>query len=366
MKAAIVEKMGDPFIICDLQLDSPEDLEVLVEVKASGLCHSDLHLANDGYGREFPILLGHEIAGVVKEIGQAVTEFQVGDHVVASLIQFCGHCLECLSGRTHLCQNKDETLRKAGAKPRVRRLKEGTAIVQGYGIGGFAGQALIHQNQLVKIPEDIPFNRACILGCGTITGAGAMINTARIRPGDSVAVIGVGGVGLNAISGAKIAGATTIIAIDLQDDKLALAKKFGATHLVNSSREDAVEKVQQITDGGVDAAFEVIGLKVTAEQALSMAKAGGGAFLIGLQKPGSKIEIETMGQLIFAEKRLQGVWMGSTNFKRDIPTYAKLYKEGRLNLDDLVSSEISLDQVQQAYDKLKQGNVIARSVITSF
>lgn len=366
MKAAIVEKMGGPFVIWDISLDEPDDLEVLVDVKASGLCHSDLHVANDGYGRHFPVLLGHEVAGIVKKVGNKVTEFKAGDHVVASLIQFCSHCVACLSGRTHLCQNKSEVLRKEGAKPRISCNQKAVMIEQGYGIGGFAPQTLIHQNQLVKVTDDIPFSRACILGCGTITGAGAMINTAGVRPGYSVAVIGVGGVGLNAISGAKIAGATTIIAIDLQADKLAMAKKFGATHIINSATEDAVAKVQEITCGGVDAAFEVIGLKTTAEQALSMAKAGGGAYLVGLQKPGRKIEIEAMGQLIYAEKRLQGVWMGSTNLKRDIPTYALLYKEGRLNLDDLVSNEINIEQVQEAYESLAKGGVIARSVITSF
>lgn len=366
MKAAIVEKMGGPFVTWDVEIAEPAGLEVLVEVKASGLCHSDLHVANDGYGRTFPALLGHEVAGVVKEIGELVTEFKVGDHVVACLIQFCGHCVTCLSGHTHLCPNKPETLRKDDEKPRVTAKKYGTVIDQGYGIGGFAEQVLVHQNQLVKIDDDIPFSRACILGCGTITGAGAIINTAGVKVGDSVAIIGVGGVGLNAISGAKMAGAATIIAIDLQPDKLEMAKKFGATHVINSGKEDAVATVHEITGGGVDAAFEVIGLKTTAEQALLMAKVGGGAYLIGLQKPGSKIEVETMGQLIYAEKRLQGVWMGSTNLKRDIPTYAKLYKQGRLNLDDLISSEINIEQVQEAYEKLAKGSIIARSVITSF
>ncbi len=364
MKASVIEEIGGKFVTKNIKIDTPKEYEVLIDVKASGLCHSDLHVAKDGYGTPFPALLGHEIAGVVLAIGDRVTEFKVGDHVAACLIQFCGHCEACLSGKTYQCQHQEETLRGANEAPRVQ-YEDGSPLMQIYGIGGFAEQVLVHQNQLALIPEGIPFSRACILGCGTVTGAGAMINTANIKAGDTVAVIGVGGVGLNAISGAKIAGATTIIAIDLQDSKLDLALKFGATHSINSGKEDAVAKVHEITSGGVDAAFEVIGLKATAEQALAMAKMGGGAFLIGLQKPGTKLEVAGMEQLISQQKRLQGVWMGSSNLKRDIPMYAKLYQEGRLNLDDLISQEIPIDQVQEAYDTLESGS-IARSVITSF
>ncbi|WP_434777525.1 Zn-dependent alcohol dehydrogenase [Neisseria sp. Ec49-e6-T10] len=364
MKASVVEKVGGQFITEEVILDSPLDLEVLLDVQASGLCHSDLHVAHDGYGNSFPAVLGHEVAGVVKEVGKQVTEFKVGDHVVGCLIQFCGHCEACLSGHTYRCLHKEETLRLPNTKPRITR-PDGSVVYQGMGLGGFAEQALVHQNQLVKVPKEVPFSRACILGCGTITGAGAMINTAKIRPGNTVAVIGLGGVGLNAISGARIAGATTIIAIDLQPNKLALAKKFGATHTIHSGEVDAVAAVHEITQGGVDAAFEIIGLKPTAQQALAMAKEGGGAYLIGLQKPGRLLEIDGSPELIFSQKKLQGVWMGSSNFKYDIPMYAKLYLEGRLNLDDLISQEIHIDQVQASYDELEKG-AIARSIITAF
>ncbi|WP_312900485.1 Zn-dependent alcohol dehydrogenase [Chryseobacterium taichungense] len=366
MKASLVEGLGGVFHTVDIEIDSPKGMEVLVSIKASGLCHSDLHIRDKGYGYAFPVILGHELAGVVEAVGDAVTEFKVGDHVVGCLIQYCGHCRNCLQGKTYLCEHPEETLRKEGEGERIFLKDKTTKLNQIFGLGGFAEKALVHQYQLAKIPDEMPFKQACILGCGTVTGAGAIINTAHIRPGDSVAIIGTGGVGLNAISGAKVAGATTIIAIDIADDKLEFAKKFGATHLVNSKKEDPVAKVKEITDGGVDAAFEVIGFKVTSEQAFHMTRKGGGAYIIGMAKPGTAIEVESIEELMGQSKHLEGVIMGSTNHKRDIPMYAALYLQGRLNLDDLIYQEISLDQVQDAYDQLAEGKIIGRSVITSF
>lgn len=367
MKVSIVEKLGSPFVTKEAEIDDPKDYEVLIDVKASGLCHSDVHVAEKGYGFPFPVLLGHEVAGIVTGLGDKVTEFAIGDHVVGCLIQFCGHCEACLSGRTHLCEHPEETLRKPDEKPRVwlKDNKE-VSLVQAFGLGGFASQVLVHQNQLAKVPDEIPFSRACILGCGTVTGAGAVINTAHVRPGNSVAVIGTGGVGLNAISGARIAGASTIIAIDIQDDKLEFSKRFGATHTINSSNVDAVAAVREITGGGVDVALEVIGIVSTAEQALAMAKKGGGAYLIGMQKPGSKISIAGFEDMLIPAKHVEGVYMGSSNLKHDIPMYAKLYLEGRLNLDDLIYKEINIDEVQEGYQELIQGKIIGRSVVTSF
>ena len=217
----------------------------------------------------------------------------------------------------------------------------------------------------MKVPREVPFPQAAILGCGTITGAGAAINTAGVRPGDSVAVIGAGGVGLNVISGARLAGASRIVAVDLQPAKLELARKFGATDCVDAGQGDPVEAVRELTGGGVKHAFEVIGLKSTSEQALQMTRVGGGAYLIGLQVPGNKIEVEVMTDMIFGQRKVQGVMMGSTNIKHDIPMYAGFYLQGRLNLDDLIAQEINIGQINDAYQELK-GGAIARSVITSF
>ncbi|SHM64276.1 zinc-binding dehydrogenase [Chryseobacterium polytrichastri] len=367
MKVSIVEKVNAPFITKEAEIDVPMENEVLISVKASGLCHTDSHLATHDFGMfTFPALFGHEIAGVVESIGERVTEFEVGDHVVGCLIQYCGHCESCLSGRSHLCYHPEEVMRKQGEKARVKLNGEDTEITQGYGLGGFAEKALVHQNQLAKVPKEIPFSRACLLGCGTVTGAGAIINTAKVRPGDSVAIIGAGGVGLNAVSGAKIAGATTIIVIDIQDDKLEFSKRFGATHTINSKNEDPVAKVMEITERGVNAAFDVAGLPVTSKQAFSMIHRGGGAYIVGMHYMGTKMEFNGTTDFLFPAKKLEGVIMGSTNLKRDIPMYANLYLQGRMNLDDLIYQEIHIDDVQNAYDKLKEGGIIGRSVITSF
>lgn len=367
IKASVIRELRGKFKTEELYIDEPKALEVLIDVKASGLCHSDLHLVNEGFGilNQFPAVLGHEIAGVVAAVGEGVTEFKPGDHVAASLIQFCGMCESCLSGETYYCTNRNFTLRKPDEAPRLKD-KADKPVFQGFGISGFSQMCLVHQNQLAKIPKEIEFSKACILGCGTITGAGAIINTAKVRPGDAVAIIGIGGVGLNAISGARVSGATPIIAIDVQDEKLELAKKFGATHVINSKKEDPIKKVFEITGGGVKAAFEVIGMKTTAEQAIAMTKLGGGAYLIGLQDPKTHVQLPGFEGFTGMGREVKGVWMGSTNIKKDIPMYAKLYLEGRMNLDDLVSKEINIDEVQEAYENLGKGNVIGRTVITSF
>lgn len=274
MRAAVVNAFGGGFDVEEIDIDETRGREVLVDIKASGLCHSDLHFAETNFGMEPPMVLGHEIAGVVAVIGPEVTEFSIGDHVVGSLVQFCG--------------------------------------------AGFAEQALLHENQLIAIDPAVPFAEASVLGCGTITGAGAVINSAGVRPGQTVAVIGLGGVGLNVISGARLAGAARIIGIDLNDEKLELARGFGASDVVNGRNGDAVAAVQQLTDGGVDHAFEVIGRKDTALQAIAMLAVGGTASLIGIHGAGSTIELDPNDFLRW-QKKVQGVYMGHANIKRDIP-----------------------------------------------
>ncbi|MCU1482996.1 MAG: alcohol dehydrogenase [Subtercola sp.] len=365
MKAAVIEQIGQPFVVRDdYELDSPIGREILVDVKASGLCHSDIYVATKELGMPLPLVLGHEVSGVVTEIGPDVTEFRVGDHVVACLAGFCGHCDRCLDGKPNLCRNYPiGTQRKPGEKPRVSL--GGQALYQFSEIAGFAEQVLLHENNAVVVPDAVPFPQAALLGCGVTTGAGAAINSAGVRVGDNVAVIGCGGVGLNTLQGAALAGARTIIAIDLQPSKLELAKKFGATHTINPAEVDPVEAVKEITGGGADHAFEVIGgLKKTLEQAIAMLATGGTAYFIGAQPPEATLEIHP--DFFLTNKRgLRGVYMGGTNFKRDIPMYAQLYLQGRFNLDDLLSNEISIDEVNEAYKELEKGG-IARSVITRF
>lgn len=363
MKAAVINKINNAFEIEDIQIDKPQGREVLVEVKASGLCHSDLHMVENDFGVPLPAVFGHELAGVVKEIGPDVREFKVGDHVVASLIQYCGHCEACLDGRTYQCEHPEETMR--GAEDAARLAREGQPVTAVFGTSAFAEYSLVHENQLVRVPDELPFPQAAILGCGCVTGAGAAINTAGVKPGDTVAVIGIGGVGLNVISGARLAGAERIIAVDMQPAKEELARKFGATDFIDAGVGDAVEAVRKLTGGGVDHAFEVIGLKSTSEQSIRMARKGGGAYLIGLHKPGAPIDVDVLMDLIVNQVTIKGVYMGSSNIKHDIPMYAQLYLQGRFNLDDLISKEINLAEINDAYEELKKG-AIARSVITSF
>ncbi|WP_371432125.1 alcohol dehydrogenase catalytic domain-containing protein, partial [Novosphingobium sp.] len=225
MKAAVLNANEGRFDVEDVRIDIPKGREVLVDVKACGLCHSDLHLAEANYGVPLPAVLGHELAGVVREVGPDVRELKVGDHVVGSLVQFCGHCVSCLSGRTYQCEHPEETMRATSAGQRLTRMSDDKPVYTGWGTAAFAEQALVHENQLVKIPEAVPFPQASILGCGVITGAGAAINSADLKTGDTVVVIGVGGVGLNAIAGAKLAGASHIIAIDNQPAKEELARE---------------------------------------------------------------------------------------------------------------------------------------------
>jgi len=362
VRAAVVNAFGRGFDIEDVEIAEPIGREVLVDVKASGLCHSDLHFAVSDFGMVPPMILGHEVSGIVSQIGPDVTEFAVGDHVVGSLVQFCGACAACLSGHTVSCLRPEETLRTADAPPRLSR--NGEPILAAMGTAGFAEQALIHENQLVKIDPAVPFPEASVLGCGTITGAGAVLNAAGVRAGDTVAVIGLGGVGLNVVSGARLVGASRIIGVDVNDEKLELARAFGATDGVNAGDGDAVAAVRAISDGGVDHAFEVIGRKETAEQAVAMLRVGGTASLIGIHGVGATIEIDVNG-LLREQKKVNGVYMGASNIKRDIPFYASLFLQGRFNLSDLISSEIAIDDINDAYEKLHSGKT-ARTVITRF
>lgn len=366
MKAAVVEAIGRPFEVVELEIDDPVRREVLVEVRASGLCHSDLHIASKDYGYPMPIVLGHELAGVVAAVGPEVTRLAVGDHVAGSLIQFCGQCDTCLSGRTHQCPNGASLYRPAADGERLRRADDGRPVFPGMGLGAFAEYSLVHENQLVRVPDDMPFPPAALLGCCVITGVGAAVNSARIRAGDTAVVIGCGGVGLNVVSGARLAGARSIIAVDLNPAKLDLARRCGATDIIDASDEDAVAAVRRLHPEGVDHAFEVVGSPATTYQAMAMTRLGGAVYLIGLHPPGSAIElVDVFPNLIMRQLRIQAVNMGSTNLRRDIPLYAALYQQGRLELDALVAREIALDEIGAAYAEVDEGR-IARAVVTRF
>lgn len=364
MRAAIVNEPGGGFVVAETTLADPAPHEIVVEVAASGLCHSDLSIAQHGMGFPMPVLLGHEVAGVVAEVGAAVTTVAVGDRIVVCMVAGCAVCPECRAGRPYRCSNVASLERAPGESPRIARGDE--PIAQFMGVGGFAERVLVHENLAIPIPDELSFDVACLLGCGVVTGAGAAVNTAGIRPGDTVAVIGCGGVGLNTIQGAALTGASRVIAVDLQPAKLDLARRFGATDIVNAGEADAVEAVRDLTGGGVTHAFEVIGMQPTAEQAVRMLRIGGTALLIGVQKPGNTLgNLDLFGDIILPQRKIVGVSMGSTRPHHDIPMFADLYLRGRFNLDDLVSERISLDEIDRGYRMLADG-AVARAVITRF
>ena len=354
--------VGGGFSVEDISIAAPIGREVLVDVKAVGLCQTDHTIATIDMGYAMPSVLGHEVAGVVAGVGPSVTSVAVGDHVVGCLAQSCGVCARCLDGRPLRCQRPEATLRAADEPPRLSR--EGAAVSQFVGLGGFAEQALIHENQLVTISKEAPFPQAALLGCGVLTGAGAVLNTANVRAGDSVVIIGTGGVGLNAVSGAVLAGASTIIAVDVDDLRLSAATRFGATHAINSATEDVVEAVSAITATGADHVFDFVGTAAVACSGISMLAVGGGLYLVGVADPAATVPVSIVGSVL-RQTRVQGVTLGSSNFKRDIPYYADLYLQGRMNLDDLVSVEISLSDIEDGYARLKDP-AVTRVVITSF
>lgn len=361
MKAALINAIGGKFDVEDIEISEPVGAEVLVEVKAAGLCHSDMLVASVDRGRPLPMVAGHEMAGIVAAVGPDVRGLAVGDHVVGSEVSFCGHCEECRTGNTFRCMSPGDIGRPEEAGPKLRR---GSEAVQAFGVAAFAEYTLCHENKLVRIPKAVPFPQAAVLGCATTTGVGAALNTAQVGPGDTVAVIGLGGIGLNILSGARIAGAATIIGIDVHASKLGLAARFGATHVINSAEEDPVTRVREITGRGVHHSFEAIGLGKTQGQALDMTRVGGGAYFIGIPQ-GAPLELNVMTQLMIPQRRVQGVYMGSSDIRRDIPLYAELYLQGRLNLDDLIAREIQLDEINDAY-RVQETGSIARSVITEF
>ncbi|MGE4608354.1 MAG: Zn-dependent alcohol dehydrogenase [Myxococcota bacterium] len=357
MKAAVLRGVNEPLAIEDIQISKPQGNEVLIRTAAAGICHSDLHFQTGAYLYPLPAVLGHESAGVVEQIGPDVQHVEPGDHVITCLSVFCGRCEYCLSGRPSLC-GKHGLHRGPDAPPRLAKGDE--TINQFLELSSYAEQMLVHENAIVKIRKDMPLDCAALIGCGVTTGVGAVFNTARIQAGSTVAVIGCGGVGLNCVQGAQLAGASQGIAIDVVPTKLEMAKKFGATDVVNASDGDPVEQVRELTGGGVEYSFEAIGLKVSTEQAWRMLRSGGTATIIGMIPIGTKIEIH--GVDFLSERKIQGSAMGSNRFRTDMPRYVDMYLAGRLNLDDLVSQRIGLDQVQEGFEALKKGE-LARSVI---
>jgi S-(hydroxymethyl)glutathione dehydrogenase/alcohol dehydrogenase len=363
MKAAVIWAVGQGFATEDVDIAAPIGREVLVEVRASGLCHTDHTIATHDMGIPMPVVTGHEVSGVVIGLGAEVTRFSIGDRVVACLIQSCGVCPRCLGGRPYQCMSTARLARGPEGAPRLS--SRGTALYQAFGLGGFAEQALIHENQLVAMPDWMPFAQASLLGCGVVTGAGAVLNAAAVATGETVVVLGAGGgVGLNAVSGARLAGASRIVAVDIHEKKLDKAATFGATDIVNAAESDPVSAMLDLLPGGADHVFDFVGTDTVASQGLAMLGVGGSFYVVGVSNATSAVSVNLVGA-VMRQTRVIGVNTGSTNPLRDIPMYMELYRQGRLNLDDLVSREISLDEIDAAYATLSDPRT-SRLVITSF
>ncbi|HAD24670.1 MAG TPA: alcohol dehydrogenase [Alphaproteobacteria bacterium] len=357
MKAAILREVKQPLQIEQAEISKPGPREVLIRTVAVGVCHSDVHMADGAWPMRLPTIPGHEAAGIVEQVGADVTYVKPGDHVITCPSVFCGHCEHCLTGHMSLCTSK-ETQRGRDEEPRLTL--DGRYMTQFGGLSAFAEKMLVHEHALVKIREDMPLDRAALIGCGVMTGAGAAINTAKVEPGSTVAVIGCGGIGLSAINGAAIAGAGRIIAIDMLGAKLNLARQFGATDVIDASQGNVVEQVRELTGGGVHYSFEAIGLKQTAEDAFKMVGTGGVATVIGMIPMGTMVAVH--GAELLQEKRLQGSLMGSNRFRVDMPRLVDFYLDGRLHLDEMISDHIRLEDINQAFDNLREGGV-ARQII---
>lgn len=357
-KAAILEQVG-ALTIGEVELAEPGPHEVLVDTKACGLCHSDLHFINGSYPHPLPAIPGHEAAGVVRAVGSEVRTVKPGDHIVSCLSAFCGHCEFCVTGRMALCIS-GEVRRDQTQAPRITRAGSGEPVGQMLNLSAFCEQMLIHEHACVAIDKSMPLDRAAVIGCAVTTGAGAVFNACKLVPGESVAVVGCGGVGLAAINAARIAGAGQVIAIDPLGEKRELAEVLGATHTVDATASDAVEQVMKITGGGVHHAIEAVGRQASADLAVAVLRRGGTATILGMMPLDCKVGLGAMDLL--SGKRLQGALMGMNRFPVDLPRLVDFYLRGLLDLDTIIAERIPLDRINEGFETMKGGHS-ARSVV---
>lgn len=359
MRGALLrEAPGKLEIESELELDRLGRREVVIRTAAAGLCHSDLHYMEGRYRWPLPVVLGHESAGVVEAVGGDVRSVAPGDHVVTCLSLYCGRCEFCLTGSMALCDQTASVMRGRRDAPRISH--RGERLAQFFELSSFAEQMLVHETAVVRIDPDLPLDRAAIVGCGVVTGLGAVFNTAEVRPGTTVAVIGCGGIGLSAIQGAAIAGANRIVAVDTVPAKLDVAVVMGATDTVDASAEDAVAAVRELSRGGVHYSFEAVGAKATVEQAYAMLRRGGLCTVVGMLPHDARVEVS--GLDLLDEKRLQGSRMGSNRSHVDIVRYLDMYARGRLKLDELITERIPLEEINNGFDAMRDGSV-GRTVV---
>jgi Zn-dependent alcohol dehydrogenase len=358
MKAAVCYEFGKPLVIEEVEIDPPQAGEVKVKLAACAICHSDIHAMEGAWGGKLPAIYGHEAAGVVTEVGTGVTLTQSGDHVVVTLIRSCGRCFFCVQGEPHLC----EAQFALGGESRLRT-GDGRAITQGIKTGAFAEYVVVHESQVVSIPPEIPTTSAALLACGVITGFGAVVNTASVPSGSSVVVIGVGGVGLNSIQGARLSGAQPIVAVDLLPDKLKAAKQFGATHVLNPAEDDVKTAVLNLTQGrGADYVFVTVGSGRAIEQGTSLIRRGGTFVMVGMPPYGVMVQVEAT-DFVYNGQRILGSSMGSTRLLVDVPKLAELYQQGRLKLDELVTATYRLEEINEAITAVNQGKALRNVIV---
>lgn len=369
IEAAVLRRRGAPLPYAEsrplaierLTLDPPGKGEVLVRIVAAGLCHSDLSVINGDRPRPLPMALGHEAAGVVEALGQDVADLAAGDHVVMVFMPSCGHCLPCAEGRPALCGPGAEANGAGTLLAGTTRLHDDDGAIHHHlGCSAFASHAVVSRRSLVKVDADLPLHEAALFGCAVLTGVGAAVNTAAVKPGQTVAVIGLGGVGLAAVLGALAAGAAQVIAVDLMEDKLALARSLGATAAVMAG-PDAADQVRALTAGGCDVVLEMAGSVRALESAVAMTRRGGSTVTAGLPPPGAALPVNVVA-LVAEERTLKGSYIGTCVPTRDIPRYVALYRAGRLPVDRLVSGYLRLDEINRGFDDLHAGRAVRQIV----
>ncbi|MGD9868481.1 MAG: zinc-dependent alcohol dehydrogenase family protein [Hyphomicrobiales bacterium] len=369
-RAAILHEIGrpapyarsQPLTIEEIDLDPPGEGEVLVRMGAAGLCHSDLSVINGDRPRPVPMALGHEAAGIVEECGPGVKDLRPGDHVVMAFVPSCGHCEPCMGGRPALCEPGAAANTAGTLISGARRMHlDGRDVNHHVGVSAFAEHAVLSRNSLVKIDESLPLDQAALFGCAVMTGVGAVVNTGQVSPGSTVAVVGLGGVGLNALLGAKVSGAREIIAIDLQESKLQLARQLGATQAFDAGDAKCVEAVREATKGGVDFAFEMAGSVKAMDLAYRVTRRGGTTVTAGLSHPQHDFSLKHV-TLVAEERCIKGSYVGSCVPMRDIPRYIALYQQGLLPVDRLMSGTIRLDDINRGFDELAEGSVIRQMI----
>lgn len=358
MKAAVCYEFGQPLVVENIDIDEPRSGEVKVRIGAVAICHSDVHLIRGEWGGATPVVAGHEAAGVVEAVGENVTLARPGDRVAVSLLRSCGRCFYCTTGSPYFCNGLF-----ALAQESRLRTAQGQTIHQGISTGAFAEYAVVDQSQVMQVPDDLPLDRAALLACGVITGVGAAVNTAQMRPGSSVVVVGVGGVGLNAVQGAVLCGAETIIAVDVNDAKLAAARSFGATHAFHAGRADLRDAVAELTGGrGADYVLVTVGSPSAVESGVQLARQEGTVVVVGIPARGATIPLSVYG-LVIHGTRILGCNMGSTRLRIDIPRLVGLYRQGRLKLDELITARYPLERINDAVESMERGEALRNVVV---